>query len=627
MTRARSPLPWLGALLALYLILPVAAFVVQLTHGVSIPAGVGDALVMSVVTATVSTAIIAFFGIPLAYALARAHGRVASALTVAVALPLALPPLMSGILLLEVIGPYTPIGHFFGGGLTDTPIGIVIAQTFVAAPFLVIAGRGAFAGVEPELEDVARTLGHGAVARFMKVALPLAWPGVQAGLTLAWLRAFGEFGATVIVAYHPYSLPVFTFVQFGSTGLPTTALPVASALGAAVVVLAGVQAHGRRRRPRARLPNVAVPQRTSAAPLQFSVQKRLGGFALRLEHAPRSSRLALVGASGSGKTLTLRLLAGIIEPDHADVSAGGRPLHVIRAEDRGFGYVPQRSALLPHRTVWQQLTFAVDAEPAVAAWWLHRLKLHGLENRFPSELSGGQERRVALARALARTPRLLLLDEPFSAVDAPLRRRLSRELRVLQREMGLATVLVTHDPDEAALLSDELVVLSGGRALQQGPTAQVFAHPASAAVASLLGVANTNTGVVRAAGCIASHGVELSAPTADLAPGTAVDWAVRAEDVTIRAGGRYEADVADAVTAGAVSEVTVKIGALELVARGIRRPVPPVGAACRFDVPPDAMMIWAREWHDDTADGALPSSDSAPLRMRVRTPSPVDGSR
>lgn len=601
MTRARSPLPWLGMLLALYLVLPIAAFLVQLGHGAPVPDGAGGALLMSVLTATVSTAITAFFGIPLAYALARAHGVLARAVTVAVALPLALPPLMSGILLLEVVGPNTPIGRVFGGALTDSPVGIVIAQTFVAAPFLVIAARGAFASVDTELEDVAHTLGHGEIAAFLRVALPVAWPGVQAGLMLAWLRAFGEFGATVILAYHPYSLPVFTFVQFGSTGLPSTTLPLACALGAAIIVLAAVQVHGRRRRPRARVPAARQPRRAATALLQFSLHKRLGAFELQLAHAP-ASRLALLGPSGSGKTLTLRLLAGITRADHAEITSGERPLSILRADRRGIGYLPQRSALLPHRTVWQQLTFAVDADAAIAAWWLHRLGLAGLQDRLPGDLSGGQQRRVALARALARNSSLVLLDEPFSALDAPLRQRLARELRRLQRETGFTTVLVTHDPDEAAMLSDELIVLSDGHALQQGPTADVFAHPASAAVAALLGVANTNAGVVRGEGVIRTGGIDLAAATGRLTSGTAVDWAVRAEDVRLDSGGRYEATVIDSVAAGPVSEITLRIGELELIARNARHVVPSSNSACRVDIPDGAIMLWAAA-SVDTTDG------------------------
>ncbi|MGH9068759.1 MAG: molybdate ABC transporter permease subunit, partial [Acidimicrobiales bacterium] len=232
-----GPLPVLGGLLALYLIVPIVALLPRLGQARFGAPGLGSALAVSAVTATISSALIAVGGIPLAYLLSRARGRVAQVLGVAVQLPLALPPLMSGILLVEVVGPYTFLGRAFHGSLTDSLVGIVLAQTFVAAPFLIVSARSAFATVDPALLDVAATLGHRHRARFARVSLPLAAPGIRAGLLLSWLRAFGEFGATVILAYHPYSLPVFTFVQFTGTGLRATLAPTAAALGAAGAVL------------------------------------------------------------------------------------------------------------------------------------------------------------------------------------------------------------------------------------------------------------------------------------------------------------------------------------------------------------------------------------------------------
>lgn len=590
--RARSPLPWLGALLAIYLIAPIAAFAVRLSHGGQSAPGLGGALVTSLLTATISTAIIALLGIPLAYLLARARGTIAAAVSVLVALPLALPPLMSGILLLYLVGPDTLLGRLFGGGLTDNRAGIVIAQTFVAAPFLLIAARGAFAAVDPDLEEMARTLGHRRVARFLRVSLPVAWPGVQAGLLLAWLRAFGEFGATVILAYHPYSLPVFTFVQFDSTGLPSTMIPVGAALGAALVILAAVQIHGRRRRPRALLPAPIAPRQLPAPPLEFSLRKRLGDFELQLEYAASSPRLALLGPSGAGKTLTLRLLAGVADPDRAQIRAGALALGELAAEQRKVGYLPQQSALLPSRTVWQQVTFAVDADPGLAAWWLERLGLTGLQDRFPDELSGGQQRRVALARALARNPSLILLDEPFSAVDAPVRSRLYRQLRRLQRETGLATVLVTHDPEEAALLADDIIVLDHGSAIQQGLASEVFTHPASSMVAVLLGIPNTHTGSIVRPGRILTGGVELAAPTDKLPEESEITWMVRPEDIALRSPGGHHATVLDVVTLGTVHELTVRVAALEFTIRTTQPLTVQPGSTCQIDLLPEAMTLW-----------------------------------
>jgi molybdate transport system permease protein len=289
----------------------------------------------------------------------------------------------------------------------------------------------------------------------------------------------------------------------------------------------------------------------------------------------------------------LRLLAGIAEPDSAEIYAGERSLTGVAAEDRRIGYLPQDSALLPRRTVWQQVNLAVDANAALAAWWLERLGLAGLQDRLPEELSGGQQRRVALARALARGPSLMLLDEPFSGLDAPVRARLYRDLRRLQAETGLATVLVTHDPEEAAMLADEIIVLDSGKALQQGPIAEVLTHPASPAVAALLGIPNAHLGQVLRSGSISAGPVELMALTGELAPGAEVAWSVRPEDIALERSGPYRAEVLDAVRLGAIVEMTVAVESLELTVRtGRKNPAPP-GSTCQLEIPPAAIMVWA----------------------------------
>ncbi|MHB1835850.1 MAG: ABC transporter ATP-binding protein/permease, partial [Solirubrobacteraceae bacterium] len=578
----RGPLPFLGALLALYLLAPIGVLAYHLAtgSGTAPSPGLGSALRISLLTATISAAIIAVFGIPLAWVLAQGRSRAWRAIGVAVQLPLALPPLMSGILLIEVFGPYTFIGKLFGGDLTDTTAAIVVAQTFVAAPFLVISARSAFETVDPRLTEVAATLGHGGWSRFWRVSLPMAGPGIRAGLLLSWLRAFGEFGATVIMAYHPYSLPVFTFVQFSSTGLPTALPPTGVAILAAAILLTvtlwrperllGV-AWSRATRSGGTLPApLADPLPSlgqardeapagSPAQLDFNLHATVGSFELRLAHAGRSAHLALLGPSGAGKSITLRCLAGLVPGDAGRVALGGRELDALRPEQRRIGWVPQDAALIPHLNVWRQVTFGVGADPAVAASWLQRLGIAELAARMPDQLSGGQRQRVALARALARTPDLLLLDEPFSALDRPVRDELRRELRRVQREVGIATVLVTHDPEEAAMLAEEVVVISSGRELQAGTREAVFERPGSPEVARLLAIDNLRVGRIAAPGTLISEATELAVASNGIPLGASVSWCIRAERVALSV---MPSNAPDTRGHGAVGEDVLDLGAL-----------------------------------------------------------------
>jgi molybdate transport system permease protein len=626
---SRSPLAWLGGLLAFYLAFPVAAFLYRLAEpgdrGFGTP-GLWSAFGVSAEAATITTAIIAVFGIPLASWLARSNGPVAAVAGVLVQLPLAMPPVMSGVVLIYLVGPYTPLGEFFGGGLTDSVTGVVIAQTFVASPFLIIAARSAFAAIDPAFDDIAASLGHRPLARFFRVSLRIAAPAIRAGALLTWLRALGEYGATVLLAYHPYTLPVFTYVQFSAAGIPTTQAPTALALGLAVIVLLGGTVFGgsvfggTARRPlRLRrdiaLPEPKAPHKAPPTTVGFDLDVKVGGFRLRLNHESASHRIAILGPSGAGKSVALRALAGLLGPEAGEVRYNEEDMTRVKTEARRIGYVPQSSGLFPGRPAWRQVLFATDADPGLAAWWLHTLRLSELAARLPDQLSGGQRQRVSLARALAHRPRLVLLDEPFSALDAPVRGELRRELRRLQLDMGLSTILVTHDPEEAALLADEILVIADGRLLQAGPRAGVYRRPASPEVARLLGIQNLREGVVTAPGVLtpdpvpAAGGVELSADTGDLAPGTRVLWCVRPDRITIVADGAYPAEVTDVADLGTSVLVDIRLaGRTELRVRGTDTPgTGPDGAgpdglaagdSCRVDISPGAIMLWRHEEAD-----------------------------
>jgi molybdate transport system ATP-binding protein/molybdate transport system permease protein len=608
--RLPAPLPWLGALLAIYLCAPFLAAIQQagLADWRSVNAtALWRALAVSLSSATLSVALILIGGVPLGYCLARVRGRRMAVLGFVVQLPLAMPPLASGVLLLFLVGPYAPLGLLGHGALTDSFAGIVLAETFVAAPFLIVAARSAFASVDPVLEDVAATLGRGRLATFIKVSLPLAWPAIRAGLLLAWLRAFGEFGATVMVAYHPYSLPVYMYVAFGAQGLPAMMPILLPALAAAIAVfaLSTINVGPVPRRARITVGPSSASTRDLSGPipvpgaepvsgngLTFRFRRRVGSFELDVGWTTRARRLAILGPSGSGKTLTLRLMAGLDRAETCVLRLGEHDLSRRPAEARGVAYVPQNYALFPHMTVARQLLFPVGAEMPVARHWLDRLGLSSLEQRLPAALSLGQQQRVALARALVRPATLVLLDEPFSALDAPLRRRLRGELRQLQREIESTMVIVTHDPDEAALLGDEILVLDQGRVLQTGTTEAVFKRPANETVARLLGAENVAFGTAIGVDKIEiGNGVRLAVSGPPMVHGERVGWSVRPEDIRLGDDGCYEATIQDVASVGAMLQLSVRLGDNPLYVLAHRNSDPITGP-CRLSIDPRSIQVW-----------------------------------
>jgi sulfate/thiosulfate transport system ATP-binding protein len=205
----------------------------------------------------------------------------------------------------------------------------------------------------------------------------------------------------------------------------------------------------------------------------------------------------LLGPSGSGKSTLLRAIAGLTGVDHGRISLHGRDVTHVSARDRGVGLVFQNYALFRHMTVADNIEFALRVRRMRAAQRRERRRellrlvaLEGMDNRLPSQLSGGQQQRVAVARALAHKPEVLLLDEPFGALDAKIREELRRTIREVQRELGITTILVTHDQEEAFALADRIGIMNLGRLLEMGRPEDLYARPATRFVATFLGAAN-----------------------------------------------------------------------------------------------------------------------------------------
>ncbi len=213
--------------------------------------------------------------------------------------------------------------------------------------------------------------------------------------------------------------------------------------------------------------------------------------------------LALLGLSGSGKTTALRLLAGFETPDRGEILVDGTDVASLEPAKRGFGMVFQHYALFPHMTVFDNVAFGLKAQRWRASNIAGRVEavlelvdLAGFGTRRVSEVSGGQQQRVALARALAPEPRVLLLDEPLSNLDPALRERTRRELKAAVREVGITTVLVTHEQEEAFYVGDRVAVLNGGRLEQEGTAEELYREPRSRFVATFVGRATILRGFV-----------------------------------------------------------------------------------------------------------------------------------
>ena len=233
----------------------------------------------------------------------------------------------------------------------------------------------------------------------------------------------------------------------------------------------------------------------------------------------RGELLALLGPSGCGKTTSLRLIAGFDRPDEGEILLHGQDLLPMPPEKRKIGFVFQNYALFPHMTIAQNIAYGIRFAPKRkerVQELMQMVHLTGLERRYPRELSSGQCQRVALARALAPRPRLLLLDEPLSALDAKLRESLRREIRRIQQQVKLATIHVTHDQDEAMAISDRIAVMNAGKIEQIGTPPEIYSHPKSPFVASFIGHPNVVTGFIISASSetlvIDAGGVVLNAP-------------------------------------------------------------------------------------------------------------------
>ena len=272
-----------------------------------------------------------------------------------------------------------------------------------------------------------------------------------------------------------------------------------------------------------------------------------------------SEFVCFLGPSGCGKTTLLRAIAGLDIQTSGRIEQAGRDISNLPPTERDFGIVFQSYALFPNLTVFKNVAYGLEnrktSKADITARVNELLQLVGMPDqgpKYPAQLSGGEQQRVALARALATSPGLLLLDEPLSALDAKVRVRLRHEIKELQHQLGVTTIMVTHDQEEALTMADRIVVMNKGVIDQVGTPLEIYRRPASPFVADFIGAMNFLSAVAGGDGTVRIHGMELSAiEGADgLDEGAAVTLCLRPEDIVTRgvesgAANAFEATVAD----------------------------------------------------------------------------------
>lgn len=492
-------------------------------------------LLISLRVACIATAITFFLGIWVAYGISRYRGAragvVASAADSVLLLPLVLPPTVIGFGLLWLLGDRGPLS-FLPLSIVFTWWAAVVTAAIVSFPLMYRSSRAAFAQLDGELLAAAQTLGASEGQIFWRVAMPLARPGIVAGALLSFARALGEFGATLMLAGNipgkTQTLPMAVYFAVEGGDLQTAAgwSAVMVAIALAIVILANriSQPLARRQRRLTQGPTQTRAEQVSytAEPLPspsnrldacasaeqclsvfVNITKQLPDFTLRVQFETADALVAVLGASGAGKSMLLKCLAGIETPDAGRIVVGDRILFDSRQEidvaacDRRIALLFQNYALFPHLSVYENVAFGLRRPKNLSLARRHQrimaelaaVQLESFAQAYPHQLSGGQQQRVALARALASGPQLLLLDEPFSALDAYLRSQLSHQLFSRLETYSGSTLLVTHSLGEA-YRAQQLIVMQAGRAAAQATPAAVFSAPQTRAIARLTGPIN-----------------------------------------------------------------------------------------------------------------------------------------
>ncbi len=459
-----------------------------------------------------------FLGITAAYSLLEYRGRWKAVLDSIFLAPLVLPPTVVGFLLLQLFGQYGWMGKFlqlFRFNIIFTWYAGVVAAVVVTFPLMYKTAQGAFEQVDGNLLRAAKTLGASEFRVFWQIALPLAFPEVLAGAMLAFARGLGEFGATLMLAGNipkqttTIPLAIYAAVEAGANQEAWLWTAIILSMSFSAIATAHLWSNkreqskekGRRKKEKVQS-NYELRITNYQEGLVIDIKKQLPEFDLQIALHCVDRSIGILGASGTGKSMLLKCIAGMETPSSGRIVINGKVLFDsdqkinLPSRDRHIGFLFQNYALFPHLTVSQNIAFGLPKELTAlqikqkVSEQLHSIELQGFGDRYPHQLSGGQQQRVALARALVSQPDILLLDEPFSALDTHLRSQMERELiSVLSNYQGM-TLFVTHNIEEAYRICTNLLILDHGHVMRYGEKSDVLENPANLETARLTGCKN-----------------------------------------------------------------------------------------------------------------------------------------
>jgi len=467
-------------------------------------------------TTLIATAITFFLGIAAAHWIFNYHGKGKNLIDGLLTLPLVLPPTVVGFFLLLILGKN-------GLGQLLQPLGItviftwyatVIAAIVVAFPLMYKTALGTFKQIDTNLLAAARTLGASEWRVFWQVTLPLSKSGIIAGTILTFARALGEFGATLMLAGNipgeTQTIPIAIFFAAEGGEIDSALLWVVVIVAISLIATFGLNYWSDLPQIIKTSPQYQEKSYLTPPILAFNrgennllvdIKKSLPNYTLITSFTADNYPLGLLGASGAGKSMILRCIAGLEKPNQGCIVLNGRVLFDeqkqinLPVRDRSIGFVFQNYALFPHLNVAQNIAFGLqNLSPIERNRRVNELitlmHLQGLQTRHPKNLSGGQQQRVALARALATQPEVLLLDEPFSALDTHLRSQLEKQLIAIVNNYQGVTLFVTHNLEEVYRVCKNLLVLSEGKTAAYESKESIFEHPRTFTTAQITGCKN-----------------------------------------------------------------------------------------------------------------------------------------